>query len=96
MNMKQDRIGSTDDPPAELIAELKPNKVSRREAVIKTIDYLGGRASTDEILVNQYRLFGFIGKRTALCTLLYKSQKEGKVIGKGGIWSIKKAEVAEQ
>lgn len=60
------------DLPPELLAELSGGAKAETDPLIQIINKRGGTASLDEILIDLYRVYGEVGKRTLIGNKLYR------------------------
>jgi hypothetical protein len=80
------------DLPEELLKELSGNSRGEVDHLVQIINDRGGSASLDQILVDLYRKYGQVGKRTITANKLYRLSKRGLVWvlpGKKGIYATK-------
>ena len=70
----------TDDLPAELLAEIQPNKKQQRVAqVVEVFRQGGGTLTVSEVLVGLYRVHNIVGTRAKTYSLLYRMQQQGVI-----------------
>jgi hypothetical protein len=81
------------DLPAELLLELSGGALAEVDPLIKIINDRGGTATLDEILIDLYRKYGEIGKRTLIGNKLYRLGRRELVWslpGRKGIYTTNK------
>lgn len=81
------------DLPPELLAELSGGAKGESDPLIQIINKHGGTASLDQILINLYRDYGEVGKRTLVGNKLYRLGRRKlvwSVPGRKGIYTTTK------
>ena len=91
-----DRLGNLDDLPATLRKQLrhKAAKPGPEARVIDSLNALEGTATTDELMVTQYRLFKLVPEsRRHFQALLCRMQAQEMIARKGsGVWALSNTE----
>jgi hypothetical protein len=83
-------LGNLSDLPPELLAELSEGAKSATDPLVKIIQDRGGTATLDEILVDLYRKYNELGKRTLVGNKLYRLGRRKlvwAVPGKKGVYT---------
>jgi hypothetical protein len=81
------------DLPAELLAELSGGAKGESDPLIQIINKHGGTATLDQILIDLYRDYGEVGKRTLVGNKLYRLGRRNLVWaipGRKGIYTTTK------
>jgi hypothetical protein len=85
------------DLPLELLAELSGGAKAETDPLIQIINKRGGTASLDDILIDLYRAYNEIGKRTVIGNKLYRLARRElcwPVPGRKGIYTTTKPAAA--
>jgi hypothetical protein len=89
-NVATSSLGNLADLPPELLTELSIGAMSGADPLIQIINKRGGTASLDQILIDLFRTYHQISKRTVVANRLYRLARRGlcrPLPGRKGIYT---------